>query len=281
MIEKSGEGEACTMAAKPNYLNQSVVRTMQILEYLALNREAGLSEIGNHIEESKMTTHRFLTTMKYAGFIGHNPMTRKYYLAHKIFEMGQNVESSLELRSLARPLLEELHEYTYGTIVFGILENNTEVIFVDSMQNKHGLRFDPAFGLRSRAHATSTGKALFAFSHPGNFEAYVEKYGLRRITPNTVVDKKQLLEEFSAIRQNGFSVDDEGSIIWVKGVAAPVFGIDGDLVAAVSTTIPKIQDQLDRFDDYTKATVETAGKITQALYGSSFQMVRDAGFSRL
>ncbi|MPN53247.1 putative HTH-type transcriptional regulator RhmR [bioreactor metagenome] len=86
------------------------------------------------------------------------------------------------------------------------------------------------------------------------------------MTPGTVTDKNELISQFEKIRKQGYALDDEGAIIWVKAVAAPIFDVQNNLLAAVSVSVPKIQDQLEKFDSYIEATIKTAEKISKAFY---------------
>ncbi len=62
-----------------------------------------------------------------------------------------------------------------------------------------------------------------------------------RFTPHTITDELRLKEEFEQIRHQGHSADTEESTLEGCCFAAPVFGSNREVIAAVSVSLPKLR----------------------------------------
>jgi DNA-binding IclR family transcriptional regulator len=90
-------------------------------------------------------------------------------------------------------------------------------------------------GGRFPAHATGVGKAILAYSPASVVQARIEA-GLPRLTARTITTPGALQRELQEIRTRGFAQDREESHLGVSCVAAPVFGSDKKIRAALSIT---------------------------------------------
>ena len=86
-------------------------------------------------------------------------------------------------------------------------------------------------------HATATGKVLAAFSPPDVARALVGS-DLGRMTSYTIVVPSVLLEQFDQTRRRGWGAEREECVLGWASVAAPVFGLGGTLMGAISATLP-------------------------------------------
>lgn len=99
----------------------------------------------------------------------------------------------------------------------------------------------PRVGAGIPAYCTGVGKVLLAWQSPQVIEEFLQKEPLMPITRNTITDIDQFRQELTTIRQQGFAVDRGEALIETGCVAAPIWGADGEIVAAISISGP-IQD---------------------------------------
>jgi IclR family acetate operon transcriptional repressor len=110
------------------------------------------------------------------------------------------------------------------------------VQYVDKVFGHQAARSPSRIGSRLPASCTAVGKALLALSADDDVRALLERTGLPRHTPHTVVDADDFLEQIAQVRSRGYALDEGEQEVGVRciGVALP-----GDrLRAAVSVSAP-------------------------------------------
>jgi len=93
-------------------------------------------------------------------------------------------------------------------------------------------------GNRVPLHSSGSGKVLLAYQPPRVLDLILESGELTRRTASTITDPAQLKAELRLVREKGYAVDHEEQEDGVRCLAAPVFGPDGNLFAAMSLSGP-------------------------------------------
>ncbi|HZG92291.1 MAG TPA: IclR family transcriptional regulator [Pseudonocardia sp.] len=131
-------------------------------------------------------------------------------------------------------VLEDLTAATRCRARLGVLRG-WEVSYIEKVPGPHPVTaFTPAATLP--AHPTALGRALLAFAPAEVVDTAVAR-GLRPYTPHTVTSPDRLRRALAVTRTTRVAVTrgelDPGSC----GVAVPVFGSGGDVVAALELTV--------------------------------------------
>jgi IclR family acetate operon transcriptional repressor len=79
----------------------------------------------------------------------------------------------------------------------------------------------------------------------------------QRMTENTITDPAVLHEVLQCVREDGYAIDNEEAFQGIRCVAAPIVGREGNILAAISATVPK-----ERMDS--ERTMEICGLIKAA-----------------
>ena len=105
-------------------------------------------------------------------------------------------------------------------------------------------------GSRLPAHCTGVGKMLLsALSNEEIIDLYQGQRQLTKMTANSISSVPELLKELEMVRRRGLSYDDCESNIDVRCVAAPVYDGRGQMVAAMSFSVPITRMSLSRQDE--------------------------------
>jgi IclR family KDG regulon transcriptional repressor len=100
-------------------------------------------------------------------------------------------------------------------------------------------------GDRGAINANSGAKAIMAFLPPERLNEVKKYYPmLPSFTPNTVTNWEELLEQFDAIRQKGFSYDLEEYSIDVLSVGAPILDYNNDPLGAITILVPSFRAEV-------------------------------------
>lgn len=215
---------------------QSLERALDILEVLSRSEgELGISEIGMQVELANGTVHRLLSTLARRGYARQNPLTRKYGLGLKAFALASSARESLG--PLARPFLEELMEVSQESSNLASLDKNA-VVYIEQVPAPRMVRMFTEPGNHAPLHSTGTGKVLLAYQPREVVDSVIRQTGLPRFTPHSITDARKLKLELDCIREQGYATDSEEMEEGVRCLAAPVFGADGAVLAAISISGP-------------------------------------------
>lgn len=248
------------------YTIETLLRGLDIL--ILFTRETPsltLTEITNKTGLNKATVFRFVSTLEQAGFLVRDPETKRYTPGLKVLRLGFAAISSLELRQVARPFLQELSQRVGETASLSILDG-MEIIYVDRVRNRQIVGVVLGLGSRLPAHCTSMGKAMLANLEPGELEVRLEKIDLKPCTPNSLVDDGSLNSELEKIRQQGFAINDEELEIGLRAVAAPIWDSSNHVCGAINVTGSAAMISYERLiQDLAPEVIKTASRISLAL----------------
>ena len=107
---------------------------------------------------------------------------------------------------------------------------------------------------------------MLAFLSEERLVSIVKDKGLPRRTENTITDFEELKKHLQLIRKQGYALDDEENERGVKCVAAPIRDQSGEVIAAISISVPGIRIRTDTLlTTYKDQVAETAMKISKKL----------------
>jgi DNA-binding IclR family transcriptional regulator len=142
-----------------------------------------------------------------------------------------------ELVTAARPTLQTLAQETRETITLEVLVGD-EMLILDELVGGHMVGAMPSMGTRWPAHATSTGKVVWAHLPPMELESRLLRR-LPQFTPRTICDPVLLRRELDRVRARGYATAVEELEPGFVAVGTGVFDAEGAIVAAISVGGPR------------------------------------------
>ncbi|WP_325529866.1 IclR family transcriptional regulator [Sporomusa sp.] len=244
---------------------QSIARAVSILDHLAANgNEDSLSNISRTIGLSKSTTYSIIATLEQLGLVQQDQTSARYSLGMKLFELGQIVHSSMDIRKLAVPPLRELVAKHGETAHLGVLSQG-EVVYIDKVASLHSIGISSQIGGRNPAHCTGVGKMLISGLADEEVEKIVSEKKLKKFTEKTITDGAALQQHLQKIRQQGFAVDDEEIESGLRCIAAPIRDHRRKVIAAISLSGPTQRMNPEKLDQIIADVVDTANTISTQL----------------
>lgn len=243
---------------------QSVARALTIMQYIASNgNSVSLSAISKGMDLSKSTVHGLISTLEQMGYISQNQSTGAYSLGMKLFDLGNVVYASMDLRAIAEPVLYELGKRHDETVHLAVLSDD-EVVYIDKVGSSHSIGAISHVGGRNPAHCTGVGKVMLAGLSDKELERLIAHKGLRQFTKKTIIDPEQLKSHLKSIRQQGYALDEEEIEEGLCCVAAPVKNHKGETIAAVSVSGPMGRMTAER-SDLIRSIIKAAEQISGRL----------------
>lgn len=198
------------------------------------------SEIVDATSIPKASVHRLLREMVDLAVLSYDDATRSYQGGLMLASLGASVTANYDVRRIVRPHLEALHDATNNVVTLGIRDGERG-IYIDKIEPANFvIRLHSEIGKSFPLHCTAMGKVLLAHSNPGTI-GKVSRRKLQRYTDSTITDGKILRDELDKVVNDGYAVDREEITRGLVCVAAPVYGVDGEVDAAVSCTMSSFE----------------------------------------
>lgn len=238
---------------------KAIERVIDILECFTPEKpELGISEISRLTGMYKSTVFRIVQTLVTRGMLVQDPDTKRVMLGFKVFELGAVAGSNIEVRRVARLLMEELGDRTRETINLSI-ENMGERVCIEMVESKEMVRNFVQVGMRGPLYLGATGKVLLAFMPPEQIEQVLQKFNVQG------VNRQDLLAQLDEIRDKHYSVSHEERVVGATAVCAPVKNHVNRVVAALTVSGPTMRFPADRVDQLVDEVKEYALKISKRL----------------
>ncbi len=186
------------------------------------------------------TVHRLASELA-AGGVLERTEDAHYRVGLPLQVIGSRVSPAPTTYEWARRAMEDLSAAVHADVRFGFFED-LDVAFLEKVVGQQGtFSFHGAAALP--AHATALGKALLAFSPPGTVERVIAR-GLKRYTAYTLITADRLRRSLAETRLTCIAFSRWELQLGTSGVAAPVFGAGGRVVAALEVRLRDPRAQL-------------------------------------
>jgi len=236
-------------------------------EVLALfdreHTEWGVREVAAKLKVAKSSAHDLMSSLAKLGFLNKTEDNR-YRLGWRLVTLSETLLATTELRKEAHPVMEDLAAQYQETIHLAVLDD-TQAVYVDKLEGRQAVRVElTSLGARLYAHCSALGKVLLAYSDEEGAKRIIRTAGLPRFTDNTIIEEEELLQNLVRIRKQGFAYDLEEILPDLCCVAAPVYDYSGNVIAAISMSIPAFRFRRSQ-NEFRDGVVRAAKKISNRL----------------
>ena len=243
----------------------SVQRALDILNVFSIgNVELGNAEIAKLVNLPVGTASGLIYTLKLNNYLDQNPANRKYRLGLKLAERATVLLDQLDLRKVAAPFLASLRDWCGESVNLAIRDGN-EVVYIERMFGNHSLGIRSELGRRGFLHSTSLGKAIISFLPETERQGLLSNYDFLAITPFTITDPDEFLNEIALINQRGYAVDEQENELGGRCVGAPIFDRFNYPIAAISISVPIQRFPLEDIEKYSNQLINTSKIISQKM----------------
>ena len=242
----------------------SIKKAFAILSAISSSKDGlGVSELARSLKMAKSTVHGMTSALEEVGAVMRDPQTKKFKLGFTLFEVGRSAYSQIDLKTSARPVMEELMENTQTSVFLGIL-NWDHVTVLDIVESRQDFKITAPVGTTIPLLAGAVGKAFLSSMDEEQAVKIIKSKGLPRFTVNTIIDPDSYFRELSKVRQKGYAVDDEEYILGVRAVASPLIGL-GQLKSAIWVVGFKASLDEKKMKTITRATQKAAQTISRRI----------------
>ena len=247
-----------------------VLKALDILDCFQSQPVLTLKEIVDTTKLTRSRAMRLMGTLESRGYLIHDRERRHFYLGPRLLTLGKVFEAHNSLVSLARPILRDLVRET-GELASLYVIDGTERVALAREKGVHDISYTVSEGQRMELYAGAAGKVLLAFAPKELSKKVLGVKSLKKLTPSTITETKELSRQLDKIRSMGYSVSKGERALDVWSVAAPVFDHRDAICCAIGVTGPIYRIPKTVQLKFIDTVVGNARKLTRQLGGRETQ----------
>lgn len=232
-MEKSSPpaDELETETAKGGASSRTLVRGLDILHAVSCGH-IDLAGLAGVLGLTRTTTYRLAATLVEHRYLTYAPRGG-YGLGPKLLELGFIASRQTSVGKAAREHLEALSSGSGDTAHLGVLDDG-KVLYLDKIPGARRVDISSRIGERQPLRSTGLGKALLLDEPEARLrEIFTAEADQGLSYPH---DLRTWLARMDDYRRSGVAFDLEENPDRVRCVAAPLRGVDGRIIAAISLT---------------------------------------------
>jgi DNA-binding IclR family transcriptional regulator len=212
---------------------KTLTKGLAVLDLLMLNESVRTGDVASIFGLDKSSASRILQTLMLAGF-AQTGAGRGFVLGQKLAHRAGIARPRKSLRANARPILERLAEKTGEAVHLSILADE-QVLYLDTIESKFTLRADSRPGTLAPLAYTAIGRIFLALANAPLPDKLVAQ------TERTITDPTLFQAELQKIVRQGYALHDEELHLGIRGAAAALRGLNGEVVGAVGVSGPSVR----------------------------------------
>ncbi|KON87902.1 hypothetical protein AF332_14400 [Sporosarcina globispora] len=221
---------------------QAIDRAMHIIQILISNphkREWGITELAEQTDLAVSTIHRLLSSLMEHGLVMQNPGTKYYRVGFLWMQIGLQVLDSIDFRTAARPIMENLAMDVEESIYLNI-QDGSHGITIEIVDSPQKVRIAETLGTRIPLTIGAPNKAILSFLKEDERDQIFNKQEL------PVEKREELRLQIAEITSAGYAISEGERTKGTASVSAPVFGYADKVLASVSINAPSFRFTKDR-----------------------------------
>ena len=236
--DRLGELPESANRAAPAYPIGSVDNTLRILLLLRDRGRLTLADVAAELGIVRSSAHRLMAMLTYYDFVRQHPVDRSFRIGPALIDIGLTAARTLDIRTLARPILTRLAEAT-GMTAHLVLPRGRTVLFADGVESQRTIRAALRTGSTLPAHVTSAGKALLATLSDQQLRQMYARKPPEAPTDKSVSSVAALLREVETVRRAGYAINHGESEAGVLAMGIACIVPDADVAAGLSVAGPE------------------------------------------
>jgi DNA-binding IclR family transcriptional regulator len=242
---------------------QSVDRAVAILEILAREGEAGVTEVARELGVHKSTASRLLAALDRRELVTQDTARGRFRLGVGLVRLAGAASRGLDLVQESRPVCRALAQEAGETVNLAILSGR-DALYLDQAAGPAALSPHNWAGQRIPLHATSDGKVLLAYLSAAQIIELLTP-PLRRFTDHTITAPAEFRQILPEVRRRGYATAVEELEDGLTAVAAPVRDAEGRVIASISASGPSFRIPAERIPQLAESVRRAADAVSRRL----------------
>lgn len=247
---------------------KSSTRVIDILEALAAQSAPMThAELSAALRIPKSSLSALLSDLEERGFARFDEATNRYALGPGVMALAHAFMERLDIVRFGRPVLSEIIMRVDEATALALIEGHHGMVVAQEPSSRPGSPQTMTVGARAPLSTTSAGKIMLAYLPAAQRARLIATLSLPRTARNSITDSDALMREVESVREKGIAYSREEAIDGIIAVGVPVYGADGQVVAALSTATPVHRFTPEAENEIITALREGAERLTVSLGG--------------
>lgn len=259
-MTKTDTDETATPQDKSSDGVRAVERALDVLTAFHPGEgELLAADLIKRVNLSRPTLYRLLHTLEKKGFVTSSGEPQRFRLGPAAARLAHAWSSSLDLGTLARPVLQEAWTITAETVALFVPRNDMRLCIAE-LQSPQAISFRRGVGYSEKLVRGASGRAILAFTtlSPGQIESYAA---------GTNTDLDWLHGQLALTRERGYAMGHNELIQGAYAVAAPFFDSTGSVAGSIGVFGPDARLTEARIHDFGRILCRLAAQLSQELGG--------------
>lgn len=203
---------------------------LAILEaFEQLRRPLTLRELAEHCGIPVSTCHGVVHTLLSRGYLYQTSRRKDLYPTRRIMDLAATIVTNDPVLERIEPVLEQLRLETQETVLFAKRQKD-QILYLEVLESPQTIRYSAHVGQYKPLHSSCCGKVMLSAFSPAEFNAWLRKNPLAKVTNATITTRAKLVEDLQEGRRLGYFSTHGENVPDVTAIAVPVV-VNGELHA--------------------------------------------------
>jgi IclR family transcriptional regulator, pca regulon regulatory protein len=199
------------------------------------NPRMSATQAGQRCGLTRTAARRYLLTLTALGFIATDG--KLFWLTPRVLRLGQSYLDSARLPRIVQPFLQRVTAGTMEVAYLSVLDGD-DVVYIARNGSNRTMNTGYVLGGRVQAEVTAAGMLMLSLRNPTHLQNWLSTHKLKTYTSYTITDPIRLKAALDGIRAQGWALSEQQLELNYRGVAVPLRDRNGEVVAALSVTMP-------------------------------------------
>ncbi len=226
----------------PAYKVNVLERSIAVLQAFSAGRpRMTLAEVSRAAGLHRSTALRLLSTLAHAGLVIRDGETGRYALGYEIIAMAEVARAGSDVADWARPVMKDICGRLNETVVLSVRSGDHRVD-IDQVVGNQAIRRVVTLGEHRLLTFGAASLSILSALPDEELRQIVERLRPETLARAPAFSEAGLMERLAGIRRDGYDEQraefGPGSRSGSVGIAGPVFGRRGEVVAALGVSVP-------------------------------------------
>lgn len=243
-----------------------IVNVIDVLRCFTVDEPLlGVTEIAATVGLHKSSISRILSTLEQERIVERDDASRKFRLGMGLIAVAGPLLANLDVRRIAYPTLQELAETTGETAALNIWDGS-ESVSVEQIPSRKQVKHTSPIGSRYATPLSASVQVFLAREPESRVRELLGQSGLGQ-DPAGPQDAGDYLRRLEEVRREGYARNFGETSPEEVGVAAPIVGHRGEVVAALMLAAPLYRVNDRRVAELGAACRQAAARVSRRLGG--------------
>lgn len=244
-----------------------LVKSLEIVRrVVSEHKPLTLKDVASDLRIPEATAHRILSDLEAQGWVVQDRERCRIEIGPSLIGIAAAITWRYGVETAIRPLLASLVRETGETVCLNLYDApSAQLVAYVVEDSDRPLSYQITPGDASYLHTGASGRAVMAFLDQDGLARVLKKHGLPAVTEKTITSVTRLRRELAEVRTAGFAFSKGERLEEAVGIAAPVFGTNGQIQGSLLVTTPSFRFAAKNKLPFARAAIACAKQLTQLI----------------